>query len=159
MWRWRRRRGVSGRDSFVLPWLLLSIGLGGCLTERSPSVLPAVTVRHLMVGSTIPASKVVFAVADEVPKNEVAWQGVQASALALVDAGSQLKVGARGPGKEDWLRLAGAMAAGAELAAKAATRRDADAVAAAGNDIYEACEACHRRFMDKESAARSGSGS
>jgi hypothetical protein len=157
MRRWRERRGASSL-CFLWPCLVLAVGLAGCLTERSQSVLPAVTVRHLMVGATIPASKVVFAVADEAPTDEAGWQGVQASALALADAGAQLKVGARGPGKDDWLRLAGAMAVGADQAARAAARRDADAVAAAGNDIYAACEGCHRRFMDKESAARSGAG-
>jgi len=138
---------------------LLAIGLVlplfGCLTpdERSPSVLPAATVRNLMVGKTIPASKVVFEVANEAPKDAAGWQAVVANAQVLVEAGERLQVGARGPGKDDWIRYSRAMGAAAGQVFEAAEKQDADAVASAGNTVFEACEGCHRIFMKKEEGA------
>ena len=152
-----KQRHLRGRS--FLAFVVLSASLCACLPERPQSVLPAATVRSLMVGVTIPASKVVFGVADEAPKNDAGWRTVHASAVALADAGSRLKVGARGSAKEDWIRLSQAMAAGAELAASAALHKDADAVASASNEIYEACEACHRKFMEKDARTQHVAGS
>jgi len=151
-----RRQHLRRRSCLAV--VLLAISLAACLPERSQSVLPAATVRNLMVGVTIPAAKVVFEAAAELPTTTAEWQRVGASAQALADAGSRLTVGARGSGKDDWVRLARAMAGGAERASEAAQRQDNDAFSAAGNEIYEACEACHKSFLRTEAEARKVSG-
>ena len=142
------------RSRYALLFVMLATGLAGCLPEKSQSLLPVATVRNLMVGVTIPASNVVFRVASDRPENDADWQEVQINAQALADAGARLRVGVRGAGKEDWLRLAQAMADGAGQAAQAAARRDGDAVVTAGNEIYAACEGCHQLFLKKDAGAQ-----
>ena len=150
----RRQRSLR----VVAAGLSLSTGLAACLPERGGApALPMPVVRQLMQSTTVPASNVVFAVADQVPADDAGWQQVQASAQGLVDVGVRLQVGARGARKEDWVRFAQAMVVGADQAVKAAAGRDSDALTTAGNQIFEACEACHRVFLNTATAVQAAS--
>lgn len=147
----RRRLGVLAAG------LSLLTGLTACLPERGEApALPMPVVRQLMQSTTVPASNVVFAVADQVPADEAGWQQVRTSAQGLVDVGVRLQVGARGERKDDWTRFAQAMVVGADQAAKAAAGHDVDALTAAGNRLYEACEACHRVFLNTPATRQAG---
>lgn len=131
-------------------------GISACLPERANAVLPPVTVRHVMVGTTIPASTAIFNAAGEAPRDDAGWDELRRHAVALGESGNRLTVGARGPERDEWIRLARAMADGASRVARAAAARDADAVAAAGDAIYAACEGCHKRFMTAPEPLRPG---
>jgi hypothetical protein len=129
--------------------LLTALGAAGCTSEATESVLPPATVRTLMRGKTVPAANVLFAVADQAPADPAGWREVERSALALAEVGARLQNGTRGAGRAQWAGYSQAMADGARRAARAAGQADAEAVSVAGNDVYAACEACHKAFFKK----------
>ncbi|RIX46280.1 MAG: hypothetical protein D3M94_11350 [Rhodocyclales bacterium GT-UBC] len=140
-------------DSLSLLRCLALVGaaqlLAACASEAEEPVLPPATVRNLMLGKTIPASNVVFAAAAEPPASDQDWRQVGQSARTLAEAGLKLQLGAKGSGKDSWRRYAQAMADAALKVAKAVDKHDVDAVSAAGNQVFEACEGCHRSFYKK----------
>jgi soluble cytochrome b562 len=135
--------------------------IAGC-TAKEPAHAPAAaepaplealaTTRQVMLGITIPTSDVVFQVGAKAPADDVEWEKVQANALALAESGNLLMVGTRVVDHADWIKNAKALIATARDASQAAQEKNVDKVLAAGDRIYEVCDACHKKYM----AARGG---
>jgi hypothetical protein len=133
---------------------LTCIALTACTAEQPvPASVTAApieaiaTTRQVMLGITIPTSDILFGVATEAPKDDAAWERVQANALALAESANLLMVGSRVRDQGDWLKHCQALIATAKLAARAAQEKNIDKELEAGDRIYEVCDACHRQYM------------
>ncbi len=142
--------------------LLALVGTLVACTAKQPAAAPAAaappplealaTTRQVMLGITIPTSDVVFQVGNKAPADDMEWEKVQASAIALAESGNLLMVGTRVVDQGDWIKNAQALIATAKEAGAAAQDKNVDKVLAAGDKIYEVCDACHKKYM----AARGG---
>ena len=115
----------------------------------SEAFKPVATVKQVMLGITIPASNAVFAVAGEAPADDAGWQAVEASALAVAESGNLLLMKPRAVDEQDWRQYSYALIDAGTRAAEAARAKDADKASVAGDDMYNACEQCHAKYMPK----------
>jgi len=130
--------------------LLASTFLGLATADAQQSTLrPVASVKQIMLAMTIPSSDVLLNVAWEPPKDEKAWTAVENSAVMLLESGNLLMMGDRAKDKTQWLMMARAMVDAGVVALKAAQSKNLDALFDAGSQIYDTCEACHDRYMDK----------
>ena len=114
-----------------------------------PSPRTVATIKQLMHAIIIPASDVVFKAGGEPPTSDAAWATVQLQALAVAEGGNLLMVGNRPAGRADWSKLARAMVDAAAETAAAAEKKNGDALSAAGDKLYDTCEACHTKYLPK----------
>lgn len=120
----------------------------GTSTEAAgPIIEPLATSRQVMLGLTIPAADVVWAVGSETPADDLAWERVAANAVMIAESGNMLLAAARNPQHPEWTQQTAAMIAAAKAAAAAAQGHDLDGVLEAGDELYGACESCHNTFM------------
>ena len=142
----------------------LALALTGMLcacTAKEPAAPPApaappleafATTKQVMLGITIPASDVVFQVGNKAPADDMEWEKVQASALAVAESGNLLMIGTRSVDHGDWEKNAQSLITAAKEASQAAQEKNVDKVLAAGDKLYEVCDTCHKKYM----AARGG---
>lgn len=116
---------------------------------QQTSLKPIATVKQLMAAMIVPSSNVIFRAASEAPKTENDWTVVGNHALTLAESGNLLMIGTRARDRGDWMKMARAQRDAAETAVKAAAARNADALSTASERIYETCEQCHARYMDR----------
>ena len=121
--------------------------------QPAPFVPEAIaTTRQIMLGITAPTSDVVFQVSVEAPKDDIGWEKVQANAISLAESANLLMIPPRAVDQQDWIKYCKQLVQTAKGAAQAAQARNADQVMAAGDQVYEVCDACHKQYM----AARGG---
>jgi hypothetical protein len=117
-------------------------------TVTAPPPLEAIaTTRQVMLGITIPTSDVIFQVGAKAPADDMEWEKVEASALALAESGTLLTIGSRAVDKQEWLKHCADLIATAKIAAAAAHEKNVDKVLDAGNAVYEVCDGCHKKYM------------
>jgi len=80
------------------------------------------------------------------PKTDEQWAAVVSSAATVAEASNLLMLDGRALDKKEWMTAVRRLTDTAEKAMKAAEAKDADAVFAAGGEIYEACRGCHQRY-------------
>lgn len=143
--------------------ILAILGLAGCGREAPSShmdaasaaalaadaITPVANVRQVMLGITVPASNVVFAVAGEAPKDDAGWENVEASALAVAESGNLLLMKPRLKDESQWKQFAHALVDAGRKAAAAARTKNADDTGTAGDDLYNTCEQCHAKYLPK----------
>lgn len=110
------------------------------------------TTRQVMLGITIPTSDALFQIGMQPPADDVAWEKMQANAIALAESGNLLKIEGRLVDRQEWLQYSDALIESAKAAASAAQEKNVEKVLEAGNQIYEVCDACHNKYI----AARAG---
>ena len=81
------------------------------------------------------------------PKNAEEWVEVWRAALVVAESGNLLMVEGRARDRDQWMRLAQGMVDAGSRAATAALTRDPAKVFEAGGVMYEACTACHSRYV------------
>ncbi len=108
---------------------------------------PVASVKQVMLGITIPASNVVFAVAGEAPADELAWQSVEASALAVAESGNLMLMKPRLIDSQEWQQYSLALVEVGARAAEAARARDVEQTSLAGDEMYQVCEDCHAKYL------------
>ncbi len=113
----------------------------------TPALEHLANAKQVMLGLSIPASDVLFQVADNVPTDDAGWARLEATALMLGESGNLLLTGPRDLAQPEWRQFSRELVARSKLAAEAAGRRDVDALLEAGNQIYETCDACHSKYM------------
>ena len=141
--------------------------LAASAMRRQPTGPPAVeqprpvaTVTHIMRGIVDPAATVVFeavsttvtAAGTEVkaPRTDAEWNAVADSAAALAEAGTMLLAEGRAVDGDGWVKWSRALTDAGVTTLKAAEKRDADAVFASGEAVYDACDNCHRTYRRTE---------
>ena len=63
--------------------------------------------------------------------------------MVLAESGNLLMLGDRAKGEGPWMIMSRALVEAGTAALEAAEAKDADAVFAVGEQIYNACETCH----------------
>jgi hypothetical protein len=96
-----------------------------------------------------PASDAVFNAASEPPTDAKGWTAARNQALVLAEASNLLMVGSRVRDNGNWMKMSRALVDAAALAASAAEKKDAKALAAATDSITVACMECHRPYRDQ----------
>ena len=139
---------------FVILLVSLLLFLASAAPAQQPTLKPVATVKQLMKAIVIPSSDAVFQVAAKEPKNEEQWAAVQNSALALAEAGNLLMIGSRAKDRGEWMKQSQALVDLGTVAVKAAEAKDVDAVSKAGDEIYNVCESCHNKYMEKTNEAK-----
>jgi cytochrome c556 len=107
------------------------------------------TVLQVMHAIVKPASDAVFAAGGEPPKDAKAWTAIENQAIALAESGNLLMLGDRVKDQGDWLTMSRAMVDASAGALTAAQAKNADAMSAASDAVYETCENCHAKYLRK----------
>ncbi len=117
--------------------------------KPSPVPRPVASVMEIMHALTIPASDGLFKAAGDPPTTETGWQELHLQTLVLAESGNLLMVGSRARDQREWPKAARRLVDAAAGAANAAAGRNADALAAASDAVYETCETCHSTYLGK----------
>lgn len=121
--------------------------LGSSATALSQQNAPPSPVLALMLGTMVPASEVIFSAQAEPPKTRAGWTSVQKAAETLQESGGQLTRAPLARTEPEWTDLARALVAASQIVATAAATQDEDVLLEAGDEVYVACDTCHRRFL------------
>ena len=161
-------------------WLVLVGALLGTGCNRTvppppaappPPFRPVADVKQLMASVIEPAADVYWdAVGSIVDKNGVVeiapqtddqWKAVRDSAYVFTEGGNLLMMSGRAKDNADWIRLSQALVEVGQRAIKAAELKDTKGVFDVGAEVYDACVACHAKYIVKpgSSAPRGRSGS
>jgi cytochrome c556 len=111
-----------------------------------PAFKPVGTVMQIMEAVIIPSSNAIWNVPAEAPKNDEEWATVRNNALALAEAGNLLMIEGRAKDQGAWMTASQALIDAGTTAFRAAEAKDVDAIAAAGDEIYNSCEGCHMQY-------------
>lgn len=160
----------------VLCWgLLCALSVAGCNQPPSSSSPPAAVVpaaapaapaappystslnlKQVMEWVIDPAADVVWdSVAiiitkkgeeHRAPKTDEDWDKVRNSAATIQEAGNLLMMQSRARDDKKWMGLARRMSDAANIALKAAEKKDVAALFDSGATIYNACSACHATY-------------
>jgi hypothetical protein len=134
---------------------IVGLVCAGTVTAQTPpaprvpaaGVRTVATVMDVMKTMTIPFSDAVFEAGSEPPKDAAAWEAVREKAVALAEAGNLLMLGARVADRGAWMKYSRAQVDAAEVAAKAASAKNAEQLSAAADAVYETCAACHKDYL------------
>lgn len=147
----------------VIPGLVAMLLLVACSSQQGDAARAdgaeaalhsEATSRQVMLGLSIPASDVLWGVGSKAPENDTEWDRVTANAVMLAESGLMLLQPPRDVGQPEWTAHARDLVTHARAAAAAAQQRDVDALLAAGDEIYNVCEACHNTYMPAKVAER-----
>jgi hypothetical protein len=134
--------------------ILLLLFLAGAAVAQAPSAYkPYASLADIMAGISLPKSNAVFDVTKRAPKNDMEWIAVQTDAAVLAEAGNLILTPGRlkengqpVPHTADFKRHVRALVEAAKGAHNAALTKDADAVFAACEPLYQACYSCHQAY-------------
>ena len=117
---------------------------------------PAHTVQALMVGLVDPAAdgiwnslgSIVTPTREETwaPSTDEDWRRLEGHARALARGAEALADPGRVNGRDDWAVPARALRLASTSALAAAQRRDVTAIAAASEQLLDACQGCHKHY-------------
>jgi cytochrome c556 len=151
--------------------LLASLALGACASSAtndpppqaaapasaSPPYRPVASVLELMESVVAHAAEEYWdavkvtvdanGVTEHYPETDEEWEEVWAAAVTIAESGNLLMMPPRAREEPEWLAFAQALIATGEEAAAAALSKDPDQVFAAGERVYNACLACHLRYV------------
>jgi hypothetical protein len=136
--------------------LACALVLVGCTKTPTPAApaAPQFTIvgsnKQIMQALTIPSSEVLFGIGDKPPQDDADWLAVESAAIALAESGNLLLLPGRAVDTQEWAGFAHQLTEKSTAALKAAQTRDVDKVLEAGNDVYQVCEDCHNRYMQKQ---------
>jgi hypothetical protein len=140
----------------TIGWLL-ALTLAGAVTAAaqvrapSPAAPPAPTRRvgtmsELMVHMIYPTSDAVFYITSRTPKTEAEWVELQAKTLTLAESANLLMMPGRARDQGRWMKDATLMLEAGWAAFKAAKAKDAAALEALSDQLYESCVTCHKNY-------------
>ena len=81
------------------------------------------------------------------PKTDEEWATFRNAAAMLVESGNLLMLDGRAVDKDQWMKTARGMADAAAQVLEAAEAKDVEAYFDAGGALYEACTACHSKYL------------
>jgi hypothetical protein len=141
-------------------WLAFcAVVLAGCETKTEP-VVPyrtELTTRQLMKYVLDPSADIVWAasgyVVDEKgetdlsPKTPEGWAIVENNAAIVAETSNALLLPGRAPPELEWTAFANRLHAAALATMQAAHNQDKAGLLRTGGDMYDACTACHTRYI------------
>jgi hypothetical protein len=135
-------------------WFAIAGARGASVQPAAP---PVASVLELMDGLVVPAAQTIWdsvsttvsseGVQETRPKDDREWQRVAGNAAALIEASQLLQVEGRARESEDWATIAKAMGDAAVQVRAAAQKKDPEAILASGEQLYNSCDNCHRKFQ------------
>ena len=81
------------------------------------------------------------------PKTDEEWASFRNAAATLVESGNLLMLDGRAQDKDQWMATSRGMADAAAAVLEATEAKDVEAYFDAGGALYEACTACHSRYL------------
>ena len=81
------------------------------------------------------------------PTTDDGWFAVEHAAIVVAEGGNLLMLDGYAADQADWAEYAQGLTRAALKARDAAEQQDADALFAAGGEVYSVCRACHNRYM------------
>ena len=81
------------------------------------------------------------------PKTDEEWATFRNAAATLVESGNLLMLDGRAVDKDQWMATARGMSDAAAQVLEAAEAKDVEAYFNAGGALYEACTACHSKYL------------
>src|SRR5687768_260300 len=104
------------------------------------------TMSELMIHMIYPTSDAVFYISSRTPKTEVEWAELQAKTLTLAESANLLMMPGRARDQGQWMKDARLMLDAGWAAFKAAKAKDAAALEALSDQLYESCVTCHENY-------------
>ena len=141
--------------------LALCCGLVGCSSgsEQAVKTQPTGSVYQMMTHYLEPAADKIWGSAgfvitadgevDLQPTTDDGWFAVEHAATVVAEGGNLLMLDGYAADGADWAEYAQGLRRAALKARTAAEQQDADALFAAGGEIYSVCRACHNRYMNE----------
>ena len=91
------------------------------------------------------------------PKTDEEWATYRNAAAVLIESGNLLMLDGRAQDKGEWMAVSRGMADAAASVLEAAEAKDVEAYFNAGGALYEACTACHAKYVvGKDPGEKSG---
>jgi len=133
----------------------------GCsaVTPPGPAAPPfntAVNVKELMAWIIDPSVDVIWdsvgtiyteaGTKELAPRTDEQWDAVRNSAAIVAESGNLLMMDGRARDRGPWMSFARALTDAANSARKAAGAKNIEALFTAGEELYDACSACHQRY-------------
>lgn len=125
--------------------------------SKLPPFSAELSMKDLMNHAIDPASDVVWAASGTVvdergttdlsPKTKDGWKMVANNAAILSELANVLMLPGRAPGDPEWNQYANQLHNAAIAAMRAAERQDKAGLFRTGGDVYDACTACHKRYV------------
>ena len=112
----------------------------------APALRTVATMSELMVHMIRPTSDAVFYITSRTPQTPEAWEALQSQTLALSEAGTLLMLPTHVRGRAQWLADARLMRDAGRKAFEAAKKKDAAALEALNDELYQSCTTCHEHF-------------
>lgn len=81
------------------------------------------------------------------PRTDEEWATMRNAAAVLIESGNLLMLDKRAVDKEQWMTGARGMSDAASKVLEAAEAKDVEAYFDAGGALYEACVACHAKYV------------
>jgi hypothetical protein len=86
-------------------------------------------------------------IVENYPNNDEEWEAVWAAGLTLAESGNLLMMPPRARDDGAWMAFSAALVDAGVAAAAAAEAKNPDLVFEAGAQVYDACTACHTRYL------------
>jgi hypothetical protein len=147
---------VVMRSASALGALLLALLTISCGGPAPPPLRLHADLKQIMAAVVDPAADVVWDSvgtiitsdgAEEIkPRDDEEWTVVSQAAWVLTESANSLMIGNRPKDTADWMRFAQDLSDSSLRAARAAEAHDAEALFAAGGEVYVSCKACHDRY-------------
>jgi len=123
---------------------------GAAATNRSPLAAPPTarigTMSELMIHMIYPTSDAIFYITSRTPKTDLEWAELQAKTLTLAESANLLMMPGRARDQGQWMKDARLMLDVGWAAFKAAKAKDAAALEALSDQLYESCVTCHKNY-------------
>lgn len=124
-----------------------------------PQPEPMLSVREVMRHIVNPAAERFWkgsgsvstedGVEERAPTSDAAWAEMVDAAAMVQESGALLAMDGRARDQEAWMRYARQLAVAGQAGVAAARGRDPDKVFETGGEIYNACFACHARYIPR----------
>lgn len=134
--------------------------LAGCAREEPQPYLVEMPMKEIMGHVVDPAADMIWTASgfeiteagerDLSPTTEEGWLAVENGATIVAESANLMMLPGRAPeDDETWTKLAAAMAKEAMVAKVAAQEKDKEGLFEAGASLYQACVACHDKYVPK----------
>ena len=90
------------------------------------------------------------------PRTDDEWATYRNAAATLIESGNLLMLDGRAEDKDQWMATSRGMADAAAAVLEAVEAKDVEAYFNAGGALYEACTACHSKYLVGMRPGRSG---
>ncbi|MBA3270576.1 MAG: hypothetical protein H0T71_08675 [Acidobacteria bacterium] len=112
----------------------------------SPPTARVGTMSDLMVHLIYPTSDAVFYISSRTPTTDAEWGELQAKTLMLAESANLLMMPGRARDQGQWMKDSRLMLDAGWAAFKAAKAKDAAALEALSDQLYESCVTCHKNY-------------